>query len=384
MVDLGAEIPYLFESDITAIKAFVRELTVQSVIPFMENKVTLWNDQVASRRRGISGRFMSISKRWAGFGSGSRSGFSGSSSGGISGNYDASAGFYQPESPEALLRKLADFAFMLRDWKLSASTYELLRSDYTNDKAWRYHAGVHEMCAVSTLLNPLASAVKTKIEIIDQMFETACYSYFTRCSDVVNTLRTLILAVELLKSRGGTAVESAARWAMRISELGLVGSIGRALLSKRISACYASKTSSGGAKWGSRRRKAAMWNVFAGEEWLKLEKPALASACLEEAGQLYAEDLDKDGVFPLPDVHNFINGLKQAVKIEFLEARGMGLDDATALSQQQETEETREKLDYRTHRRSILGSAAPPIDPGALTPMRLKHDDNEHPSDDFE
>lgn len=39
------------------------------------------------------------------------------------------------------MRKLADYAFLLRDWRLAHGVYELLRTDFTNDKAWKYHAG---------------------------------------------------------------------------------------------------------------------------------------------------------------------------------------------------------------------------------------------------
>ena len=39
------------------------------------------------------------------------------------------------------MRKLADFAFMLRDWKLAHSTYDIVRKDFANDKAWKYAAG---------------------------------------------------------------------------------------------------------------------------------------------------------------------------------------------------------------------------------------------------
>jgi hypothetical protein len=382
LIDLGTDVPYLFESDVTAIKIFVRELVVQSVIPFMENKVALWNDQVASRRRGLSGRFMSMSRRWAGFGASSRSGASGST-GGVSGNYDASAGFYKPEVPEAILRKLADFSFMLRDWKLAASTYDLVRSDYANDKAWKYHAGAHEMCAVSMLLNPLASTAKNKLESIDQMVETACYSYLTRCSDPVNTLRVLSLAVELLKSRGGSAIELASKWAMRIMEMGLVGPIGQVLFTERVSACYASKTGTGGAKWGSRRRKAAMWSILAADSWLKLGKPALASVCLEESDRLYAEILESDNVFPMAEMQSFIDSLKHAVKVEYLESKGVDTSDETVVAGQLGTEETSEKLDRRANRKSFIGVAAP-LEAGPLSPAKLKRDDEKSPDDDFE
>lgn len=382
LIDFGTSVHYLSESDISAINSLVRELVVQSVIPFMENKVALWNDQVASKRRGISGRFMSMSRRWTGFGSSSKSTSSGTSSG-MTGNYNSLHGFYKHDVPEAVLRKLADFAFMLRDYKLAASTYDLIRSDYANDKAWKYHAGAHEMCAMSTLLNPLTSAARSKLEGVDQMIDTACYSYLTRCSDTVSTLRCLGLALELLKSRGGSATEGAAKWAMRAIELGLTGPIGQALLTERVSACYASKTTTGGAKWGARHRKAAMWSVLATDSWLRLGKPALASVCLEDADGLYAEIYDKDGVVPMPEMRTFIENLQRAVKLEYLEAKGVDTADERMMDQELGTEETSEKLDHRTNRKSLIMNTGP-LDAGPLSSM--PHDgNNSNPlDDDFE
>lgn len=385
LIDLGAEdTPYLFESDVMAIKALVRELVAQSVIPYMENRVAVWNDQVASRRRGLSGRFMSISRRWTGFGSSSRSGNVGSGVGGISGNYDISRGFYRPDASEAVLRKMADFAFMLRDWKLSASTYELLRSDYNNDKAWKYHAGAHEMYAVSVLLNPLAASTKIKLEAIDQAFDTACYSYLTRCSDATDALRCLTLAVELLRSRGGSATESAAKWAMRVMDFGLVGSVGQILFSERVSACYAAKTEAAGTKWGARHRKAGMWSILAADLWLKYGKPTLASSCLEEAEKLYADVLENDGIFPIPEMQSFIDNLRHAAKVGSLEAKGFDTRDDTAMAGMTlETEEISEKLDKRRNRKPLMGLPTS-LDPGATGSAQLARDNDETPHDDFE
>lgn len=384
LVDLDTDgLPYLFESDVTAIKAFVRELVAQSVIPYMESRVTIWNDQVASRRRGISGRFMSMSRRWAGFGSSSRSSLIGSS-GGTSGNYDLTHGFYKPDVPEAILRKMADYAFMLRDWKLSASTYELLRSDYANDKAWKYHAGVHEMCAVSTLLNPLSMPGKAKLDGIDQMIDTACYSYLTRCSDATLALRCLTMSMELLKSRGGSGIESAARWAMQAMGSGLVGSHGQALFCERISACYASRNAIHGVKWGSRHRKAGMWSVHAADRWLKLGKPSLASASLEEAERLYANTLDSNGAFPMSEMQAFVDNLRYAVKLEYLESRGLDARDEAVTADPLdafETEEISEKLDKRQNRKSLIVN---PMDSGGLNPGQGPRDDDNPANDDFE
>ncbi|CRK34049.1 hypothetical protein BN1723_014817 [Verticillium longisporum] len=154
---------HIFESDATAIRTFVREMVTQSIIPTMERHVSVWNDQVASRRRGIAGRFMNLSRKWGGFGGSSRTSVGGS---GSTSSFE-SQGYYRPDAPEAIMRKLADYAFMLRDWKLAHSTYDLLRSDFSDAKAWKYHAATNEMAA---LTRPLAlsdpSPVKREKETI--------------------------------------------------------------------------------------------------------------------------------------------------------------------------------------------------------------------------
>ncbi|KAK4159788.1 ER-golgi trafficking TRAPP I complex 85 kDa subunit-domain-containing protein [Cladorrhinum sp. PSN259] len=272
---------HIFESDATAIRTFVREMVTQSVIPTMERSVALWNDQVASRRRGISGRFMSLSKRFT-FGGSSRSSTTSSSS-----NYD-SLGFYRPDSPEAIMRRLADFAFMLRDWKLAMSTYDLLRSDFQNDKAWRYHAAANEMAALSLLIMPQSMSSKTRIETINTLLENALYSYQTRCNSVYGSTRCIILALELLRLRGGSGIDEAVRWGIRLLESRLMGTIGDALLKERMAICYASKTGAGSQLWGSRRRKSALWSVLGAEAWISQQKYIQAQRCLNEARKMYA------------------------------------------------------------------------------------------------
>ena len=61
---------YLTTDDVTSCKAMVREFVVQSLIPFMERNIQHWNEQVASARRGLTGRLFGASRRL--FGSSSR------------------------------------------------------------------------------------------------------------------------------------------------------------------------------------------------------------------------------------------------------------------------------------------------------------------------
>ena len=347
--EIESSLPCIYESDTTAIKTFIREMVTQSVIPLMERSVSTWNDQVASRRRGISGRFMSLSKKWA-FGSSSRSNSNGTSTSGASNsNYDAVQGFYRPDAPEAIMRKLADYAFMLRDWKLAQSTYELLRTDFNNNKAWKHHAAANEMAALSTLLIPQAMSSKIRSETVDQMLETASYSYITRCGAAFGALRALALGMELLRLRGGSATDDAARWGTRLLDHKVVGVIGDALIKERIAACYTSKKGPGSGLWGSRSRKSALWSILAADAWLTLGKPHQAKLRLDEAGEKYSELLENFGF-----ANEFLLGLRREVNLAISPESAI---EGSLMPEIEVGEES--QFEVRPHRRSLMGAQAP-------------------------
>jgi hypothetical protein len=300
--------PYIFESDAAALRAFIREMVTQSIIPSMERASATWNDQVASRRRGFSGRFMSLSKRFTTFGGRNSSG---PALGGAGSNYDSLQGFYRPEAPEAVMRKLADYAMMLRDFRLAHGTYEILCQDFKNDKAWRYYAGANEMAAVS-LLMATSPNNKIRIEGIDQYLETAYYSYITRAAAPYNALRTLILGVELLKMRGGNALDDAARWSSKILDDKLVGPVGHALIMERIANCLAERRAVQGMVDVDRRRKSAFWNTLAADAWVRLGKASQAEKCLGEAMRLYGVYEDPNAI-AFDGMAGFISMLQKSI-----------------------------------------------------------------------
>jgi hypothetical protein len=363
----------------------------------MERNVVTWNDQVLARRRGLSGRFMSLSKRWTPFGgSSSRTSSSSSTVGSSSSNYDPQNGFYAPSAPEALMRKLADQCFMLRDWKLALSTYDILRTDFNNDKAWRHYAGAAEMAALSALLLSGPANSKTRIENIDNWIEAASYSYMDRQRSAAPyyALRTLALSLELLRLRGSAAADDAARWAARILETGLVGLVGMALFTERVSACYAARIGLGAFRMGSRRRKAAFWCVMAAESWLGLGKGLQAEKCVEGALRLYgakseAENSEDGGSalttrIPFPEMQRFIDGLRQRLMSLRLELQGLGLGEGEGEAGQERLMDVEESLvveetealqdrSPRTHRHSLIGGVGggvpAPIDVGPRSPV---------------
>ncbi|KAI4740557.1 hypothetical protein E4T50_08980 [Aureobasidium sp. EXF-12298] len=377
--------PYIFESDAAAIRAFVREMVTQSVVPGMERLSALWNNEVASRRRGIAGKIGLVSKRFT-FGFSSRG-----SSGGIGGsnsNYDALQGFYRPDTPEAVLRKLADYAFMLRDFKLAQSTYDLLCTDYKNDKAWKHYAGANEMAALTALLSAPIVPSRIRVDSLDQLLETAYYSYLTRCSAPYPALRTLIIGTELLRLRGGSALDDSARWATRILEDRLVGATGHALLLERIASCYSSRRGHGTLNSGSRNRKAAFYHILAAEAWLKLQKPKQSEQNLSSAMQIYSTALpapSSDNLSSFEHLEAFLKELKQAVTDSRPVTRDAG-EEEQKIEDQADVEAIQEQIPsgQRSHARSISSTAGPPaLDPlGVLTPSSPTLEERPDPKND--
>lgn len=358
----------------------------------MERLTSSWNEQILSRRKGISGRFISLSKRWTPFSSSSssRSSLSSLQSSSSNGNYDSLQGFYRPDTPEALMRKLADYSFMLRDFKLAHSTYDLLRSDFQNDKAWKYHAGANEMTAIAALMLPsYSSSSKGRIEVVDQLLETASYSYLTRCTAPYNALRSLALGLELIKLRGSVGADDAARWAIRVIDSGFTGKIGQALFTERTSVCYQGRPGVGKLQSGSRRRKAAFWAILAAESWLNLDKTGQASRCLDEACVLY-EINDEENAQPLPfeGMNTFVRDLRVAIA----ESRSGGLQaggQSAATEEEAAVEEISENLDSEPnrHRKSLIGVVQAPFgalgDKPPLSPLDIEGKQLNFNSDGF-
>lgn len=259
-------------------------MLIQSIVPFMESRIVTWNDQVASKRRGLGGRFMSLSKRWTTFGSSRGSSAATTASQSLSNaSFDPDRGYYSPEAPEAIMRQLADYAFMLRDFKLAYSTYDALRADFSNDKAWTYHASASELAVVSYLLIPQTLSTRSRSEVIDQKLDTALYSYLTRCSMPSGAVRSLLLTIELLIGRGAGASEDAVKWTIRLLELGILSAIPQTLVTERIADVHRLRSGLGTLNLGSRKRQAVFWSILASTLWVRLDKPALASNRLREA-----------------------------------------------------------------------------------------------------
>ncbi|PIA54301.1 hypothetical protein AQUCO_00900680v1 [Aquilegia coerulea] len=128
--DLGC---FLNMDDLDEIKDLMQELSSKHIIPHMEQKVRVLNQQVSATRKGFRNQIKNLWWRK-----------------GKEDTPDAPTGtMYTFSSIESQIRVLGDYAFMLRDYELALSNYRLLSTDYKLDKAWKRYAGVQEMMALT-------------------------------------------------------------------------------------------------------------------------------------------------------------------------------------------------------------------------------------------
>ena len=339
--------------DVISIQSFVREMVTQSIIPFMEGRVTAWNDQVASRRRGISGRFMSLSKRWTAFGSGRSSKTASVSSN--SSNYDTNLGIYLPETPEATMQRLADYAFMLRDWKLSSSTYDLLRTDFADDKAWRHSALANEMTVLGLLQGSQRIASRSGIEGIDQLLDGASYSYLSRCSDPTGATRCLLLAIELYRAHGDTGLREATKWANRLLEISVLSPLCQCIVLEQVARLYQARAGFGSLLWTSQRRKAAFWELLTTDLWLYLKKISNAREHLGNAKSLYATATTSDTTPPFPAMLDLLDQIQRRSAPSSGDSLPADVISGTNNVENEEQEELSQQVEGNvpTHRHSV-------------------------------
>ncbi|PIA17409.1 hypothetical protein COEREDRAFT_86042 [Coemansia reversa NRRL 1564] len=173
--------------DVAALKDSVKQMMVRSVVPHMQCMIRVLSDQTANQRRGITGRLFSAGRRYFGASAKTTSTL-------VAVDGDV---YFRYDSPEALMRKLADYSFMLKDFRFAQSVYQVARRDFQSEKAWKCYAGAQEMVGVCKLMLEIHAS---RAEF-DSNFEDAAAMYFhktqTPCQYLA--LRTIIIYYELLK-----------------------------------------------------------------------------------------------------------------------------------------------------------------------------------------
>ncbi|KAE8125213.1 hypothetical protein FH972_020046 [Carpinus fangiana] len=117
---------FLNIDDFNKIKDLMQDLSSKHIIPYMEQKIRVLNQQVSATRKGLRNQIKNLWWRK-----------------GKEDVADSPDGpMYTFSSIESQIRVLGDYAFMLRDYELALSNYRLISTDYKLDKAWKRYAGV--------------------------------------------------------------------------------------------------------------------------------------------------------------------------------------------------------------------------------------------------
>jgi hypothetical protein len=178
------------EQDISRIEAFIKGFTSQNLIPFMERNIQSWNIEVQSRKRGITGKLFSAGRKF--FGGGSTAAVVPDTFVvGLNGNH-----VFIGQSHELLQRKLADYAFMLKDFRFAYSVYNGLHKDIQgNEKTLYYSAGCQEMLGLCTMM-----VDSTGKGSVDAYYDSAIENY-RNVGDFVYETRACMLYYEMLKEK---------------------------------------------------------------------------------------------------------------------------------------------------------------------------------------
>ncbi|GAA5834924.1 hypothetical protein JCM11251_002063 [Rhodosporidiobolus azoricus] len=289
----------LSEADLTVLNKFVREMVVQSVIPFMERSVIVGNEQFAASKRGIGGRLFSAGRKY--FGGGSSSSAAGDASvggssassragspgpGGGGGGYNAVKGYYPSSSPPSQQRRLADLAFQLGDYKLAAQVYDSVAKDFKGDKAWRHYAGAVRMSGLShLLLHPPSAALPSPSS--PNSPDSALYlsSLAPSQSSTFDSLRASLLYYEVYR-----ALSHPSGWALAPTGLlraaeGIGEEVAAAVSLEQ--AAFADLRIGTGKGKGGKKRRYALHMAMAAARYEKCGIKSLSRRCLFQASTLY-------------------------------------------------------------------------------------------------
>ncbi|XP_075488259.1 uncharacterized protein LOC142527363 [Primulina tabacum] len=170
---------FLNLDDIRELRNTVQDLSSKHIIPLMELKIRVLNQQVSVTRKGFRNQIKNLWWRK-----------------GKEDPPDEHGPMYTFSSIESQIRVLGDYAFMLQDYELALSNYRLISTDYKLDKAWRRFAGVQEMMGLCCFM------LDQSRKDAEYCMEIAFSAYLKIPSGMRNATRCGLWWAEMLKARG--------------------------------------------------------------------------------------------------------------------------------------------------------------------------------------
>ncbi|KAA1076176.1 hypothetical protein PGT21_035449 [Puccinia graminis f. sp. tritici] len=258
---------FISEEDVLGLKVFLREFTLQSLIPHIERCIQQWNDSLAASRKGITGRLFSAGKKYF-----SKVPGSASSSSTPEHRYNPTTCSYPHQSQEAQTRRLADFSFMLGDYKFASQIYEYLRKDAFSDQAWSYYSSATQMIGLCTLLQSSFSQ-RSKLDIDLQRF---LFDHTVETASV-SQLRIVMIYYEMAKAVGNPNLMSSSL--IRIATI--YNELISGLIYEQVSRIVPP-------------RQAALYIVLAAHRYTFAQQNWLSKICLRQSPQFIGWDRTED------------------------------------------------------------------------------------------
>lgn len=193
----------------------ISEIVSKELLPYMNFKIRQWNDDIVTPKKSLTNRLFNT-KKW---GSSNKNSFFsfGKHQEDVEEvpNYNAKDGYYLAKSPEMIIKKLGDWYFMIGDYKNAYSTYDLVKKDMTNDKAYFHLAVLQESMTQSLLLgaskrlNIFTTSTDDKstiqtitakmiTDVITPSIESTFYSYLSKYNLKSYCIRMSVLMAEHL------------------------------------------------------------------------------------------------------------------------------------------------------------------------------------------
>lgn len=251
---------FFSEEDVLGLRVMLREFTLQSLVPHIERCVQQWNDSLAASRKGITGRIFSVGKKYFSKVPGSSGSLSSSSP---EHRYNTNTCSYPHQSQEAQTRRLADFSFMLGDYKFASQMYDYLRKDAFNDKAWSYYTSATHMIGLCTLLqSSYNQRSKLNLDLQRFLFDHAVPGAS------VSQLRMAMVYYELAKAVGSPHLMSASLLRVGTGHNALISGLIYEQVSRIVSP-----------------RQAALYIALAAHQYLLAQQSWLSKICLKQSPQ---------------------------------------------------------------------------------------------------
>lgn len=121
------------EEDVFNFDSFINQFLSPYIYNFISTQIQEWEREIFSQRRGISNRLFKVGLKY--FGNQPTE-----PSTTVKENGEM---VFRAKSPEMIMRRLADYSFMIRDFKYAQTAYENIKKDFSaSQKFTKYYAGL--------------------------------------------------------------------------------------------------------------------------------------------------------------------------------------------------------------------------------------------------